>query len=192
MTKEERYGLYADQKKLLDTFLEHHTISKEQYKKSFGDLTLKMGMNTPEDVFIQKTEDISACLSIRYKVFVEEQKVPIELEKDELDSEGSGCDHFLILKYDIPVGTFRCYPESPERIHFQRFCILEEFRGLGLGRLALEFAERFYKKSGYKTITLNAQCSAIGFYEKCGFKVTSGIFDDAGIPHRAMIKTIEE
>lgn len=43
---------YLKQKELLDTFLEHHAISEEQYKKSFLDLTLKMGMdkyiNLPE------------------------------------------------------------------------------------------------------------------------------------------------
>jgi hypothetical protein len=29
---------------MLKTFLEHHAISKEQYDKSLGDLTVKMGM----------------------------------------------------------------------------------------------------------------------------------------------------
>ncbi len=35
---------FFQQKQLLDTFLSHHTISKEQYDKSLGDLTVKMGM----------------------------------------------------------------------------------------------------------------------------------------------------
>ena len=36
--------LYLKQKKLLETFLEHGAISREQYDKSLGDLTEKMGM----------------------------------------------------------------------------------------------------------------------------------------------------
>lgn len=36
--------LYLKQKHLLDTFLEHGAISQEQYNKSLGDLTEKMGM----------------------------------------------------------------------------------------------------------------------------------------------------
>lgn len=36
--------LLIKQKKLLDTFLEHHTITKTQYDKSLGDLILKMGV----------------------------------------------------------------------------------------------------------------------------------------------------
>ena len=36
--------LYLRQKELLDTFLEHGAISRAQYEKSLGDLTVKMGM----------------------------------------------------------------------------------------------------------------------------------------------------
>ncbi len=41
---EKNRQLYFQQKKMLKTFLEHHAISKEQYDKSLGDLTVKMGM----------------------------------------------------------------------------------------------------------------------------------------------------
>ena len=34
--------LYLRQKQLLDTFLEHGAISRAQYNKSLGDLTVKM------------------------------------------------------------------------------------------------------------------------------------------------------
>ncbi len=36
--------LYMQQKELLDTFLAHGAITRAQYDKSFGDLTVKMGM----------------------------------------------------------------------------------------------------------------------------------------------------
>ena len=45
MTAEEKKrSLYLRQKELLDTFLEHGAISRAQYEKSLGDLTVKMGM----------------------------------------------------------------------------------------------------------------------------------------------------
>lgn len=45
MTAEEKKrNLYLRQKDLLDTFLEHGTISHAQYDKSLGDLTEKMGV----------------------------------------------------------------------------------------------------------------------------------------------------
>ena len=45
MTAEEKKrSLYLRQKELLDTFLKHGAISRAQYEKSLGDLTVKMGM----------------------------------------------------------------------------------------------------------------------------------------------------
>lgn len=41
--EEKKRKLYEKQKALLDTFLEHHAISRQQYNKSLGDLTEKMG-----------------------------------------------------------------------------------------------------------------------------------------------------
>ena len=41
MTAEEKWcDLYLRQKELLDTFLEHGAISRAQYDKSLGDLTV--------------------------------------------------------------------------------------------------------------------------------------------------------
>jgi len=42
--EQKRIELYREQKRTLDTFLEHHAISQAQYDKSLGDLTAKMGI----------------------------------------------------------------------------------------------------------------------------------------------------
>lgn len=42
--EEKKKALFLKQKELLDTFLETHAITREQYDKSFGDLKEKMGM----------------------------------------------------------------------------------------------------------------------------------------------------
>lgn len=41
--EEKKHQLYLKQKALLKTFLEHQTITQQQYDKSLGDLTEKMG-----------------------------------------------------------------------------------------------------------------------------------------------------
>ena len=47
---EKNRQLYYQQKNLLKTFLEHRAITREQYEKSLGDLTVKMGMeNEPAE-----------------------------------------------------------------------------------------------------------------------------------------------
>lgn len=41
---EKKRKLYLKQKNLLDEFLKHGAITERQYRKSLGDLTVKMGM----------------------------------------------------------------------------------------------------------------------------------------------------
>lgn len=134
---------------------------------------------------------IDECIGIRTRVFVAEQGVPPELEVDAMDEAGSPCRHFLIVGEDgLPFGAFRGYFEDPETVHLQRFCILKEYRGRGFGRDAFLAAARIFSGLGAKKLVFGAQCSAIGFYEKCGCRVTSGVFQDAGIDHRMMCYSI--
>ena len=42
--EEQKKELFLRQKQLLDTFLEHGAISREQYDKSLGDLIVKIGV----------------------------------------------------------------------------------------------------------------------------------------------------
>ena len=50
---EKKIDLYLRQKKTLDMFLEKNAISRAQYDKSLGDLTVKMNM---QEMFKQITE----------------------------------------------------------------------------------------------------------------------------------------
>ena len=44
VSNQKTIDLYLRQKKMLEQFLERNAISKEQFEKSLGDLTEKMGM----------------------------------------------------------------------------------------------------------------------------------------------------
>lgn len=140
---------------------------------------------------IPADERMDDCIAIRREVFVREQGVPEELEIDEKDEAGSGCGHFLMLDENgRAVGTFRAFFETEEHVHLQRFCILKPMRGYGYGRAALRFVEEHYARLGAKKIVLGAQCTAVPFYEKCGYTAVSDVFLDAGMPHREMEKVI--
>jgi len=44
--EQKKMQLYLEQKKTLEAFLERGAISKAQFDKSLGDLTVKMGMTS--------------------------------------------------------------------------------------------------------------------------------------------------
>ena len=48
-SRDRRVQLYLEQKRTLDTFLAKGAITKAQYEKSLGDLTIKMGMRDYRD-----------------------------------------------------------------------------------------------------------------------------------------------
>ena len=132
----------------------------------------------------------AGCLKIRYAVFVDEQGVPFELEKDGYDDDGAPCEHYLITESGKCVGTFRVILDEGSAAHIGRFCVLPEYRKKGYGAAALAFAQKEYAARGYEKLVLGAQCHAVPFYEKCGFNVVSDVYDDAGIPHRDMEKKL--
>lgn len=117
---------------------------------------------------------------IRELVFVREQGVPLELE---LDDEDAQCDHALAIAADgAAVGTGRLLPDG----HVGRMAVLRQWRGQGVGALLLLALVEQARQRGHRSVRLNAQSYATGFYRRYGFEVTGPEFMDAGIPHVAM------
>lgn len=135
---------------------------------------------------------LSECLKVRNAVFTQERKVPVEIEVDEQDVPDGDCEHFLITQDGEPVGACRCmHTESGVRL--QRFCILKECRGQGVGKAALVKLEEYYSRrgqSGFK-MELDSKFEACGFYEACGYHKESEVFMEAGVPHVKMGKEIK-
>ncbi|MFJ7932908.1 GNAT family N-acetyltransferase [Sporosarcina sp. NPDC096371] len=127
------------------------------------------------------------AFSVRRKVFVEEQGVPLNLELDDFDKTAV---HFVVYSVNTPIGAGRIRETATGIGKVERVCILEECRGQHLGNLIMGALEEHAKDTGMNKIILNAQTYAIPFYEKLGYITTSPEFMDADIPHRAMEKRI--
>lgn len=117
---------------------------------------------------------------VRYEVFVVEQKVPIELEWDDMDAQ---CVHALVSdESGTPLATGRLLPDG----HIGRMAVLEKARGAGLGGRMLEALIAAARERGDSVVMLNAQTHAEPFYARFGFERDGEEFMEAGIPHIAM------
>lgn len=117
---------------------------------------------------------------IRYAVFVDEQKVPAEIELDDWDVLSL---HALALDAQGRVlGTGRLLPDG----HIGRMAVLQSARGQGVGTALLRALLQAARARGDREVVLSAQTHAMSFYEKEGFIAEGDEYDDAGIPHRQM------
>ncbi|MCK6374852.1 MAG: GNAT family N-acetyltransferase [Zoogloea sp.] len=137
-------------------------------------------MSTALTVRLGSWNELSAQASpIRFTVFVDEQKVPVELELDEFDP--LSC-HALALAGDEAIGTGRLLPDG----HIGRMAVLAGWRGRGVGALLLQALIDEAQRRGMTRVVLNAQTHALGFYARFGFVPEGEEYEEAGLPHRTM------
>ena len=116
---------------------------------------------------------------IRFTVFVEEQRVPLEIELDEYDAVSI---HALVFDDDRPVATGRLLPDG----HIGRMAVLREWRGRGLGGLMLTRLIERAQERGDREVILSAQVHAAPFYAAHGFVPHGAEYMEAGIRHQEM------
>jgi len=121
---------------------------------------------------------------VRRAVFIDEQGVPEAMEWDEYDAVSA---HWLAIAADgSPIGCARLLPDG----HIGRMAVLPVWRGRGVGRGLLAAILRAAQARGRRVLRLSAQTHAAGFYARAGFAVMGPEYDEAGIPHVAMQKTL--
>lgn len=121
------------------------------------------------------------ALPIRTKVFVDEQKVPSELEYDGADEQAR---HYILYLDEKPIGTAR-WRETNEGIKLERFAVLKQYRNKNYGSGLLKAVLQDIIPLN-KPIYLHAQLKAVPYYERQGFVKVGEKFVEAGIEHYLM------
>ncbi len=130
------------------------------------------------------SRDQSALRSIRRDVFVVEQNVPEVLEWDGIDG---ACRHAIVEDATgRPIGCGRLLPDG----HIGRMAVLREWRGRGVGSALLVALTELARELHFPKVVLNAQTQAMPFYARYGFVPVGAPFEEAGIPHHAMERSL--
>ncbi|MGB5853075.1 MAG: GNAT family N-acetyltransferase, partial [Rhodanobacter sp.] len=127
-----------------------------------------------------REEQRAALLDLRATVFIREQGVSEQRERDGLDVD---CWHVL-ARDDAghPIGCGRLTPQHK----IGRMAVLPDWRGQGVGAAMLRELLGLARAQGWPEVALDAQVGAIGFYARAGFVAHGDEFEDAGLAHRAM------
>lgn len=124
-----------------------------------------------------------AIVALRLEVYVEEQKVPIELE---LDDDDRTAVHLAALDAGEVVGTARLVFKG-DTVKFGRLAVKAGRRGQGIAREIMAMTIEHARGKGAATMHLDSQTLATGLYEKFGFFAEGDLFMDAGIEHIRMV-----
>ena len=143
-------------------------------------------MSKQTSVLIGQGNDyFERAFEIRWRVFVEEQGVPADVERDEQDAVAI---HALAELDGSVVATGRLTFDDGARIG--RVAVLPEYRRRGIASLVVSALEREAAARGYREVSLHAQTYVQALYGKNGYVVSGPLFVEAGIDHVPMRKAI--
>lgn len=142
---------------------------------SFQEITLD------DDLYIASV----ACRNAGLREPMGRRLTPEELAKD-VDLR-----HFVVMDGEgAVVGTVLLQVISEDVARARQVSVREAARGQGVGRFMFACFEELCRNAGFGEVILHAREQAVPFYEKIGYAIEGGYFDEIGLPHILMRKHI--
>lgn len=79
---------------------------------------------------------------------------------------------------------------NADTCQLRQMAVHQSMQRNGVGGALMNFAENMARDKGYKFMMMHARASAVGFYEKLGYKVDSDEFEEVTLPHFEMKKVL--
>jgi predicted GNAT family N-acyltransferase len=130
--------------------------------------------------------EVEEALALRERVFVGEQGVTPEADRDGLDGQAL---QFVAVEGGRVLGTCRVLIRDGVA-RLGRMAVEPDARGRGIGALLLEEAERGAADAGALTVRLHAQAAAVTLYARGGYAEVGDWFVEEGIDHVTMERAL--
>jgi putative N-acetyltransferase (TIGR04045 family) len=132
-------------------------------------------------------DELAAHHAIRRRVFVDEQRVFANSDRDAND-EHPLTVHAIGFVDAVIGGTVRFFPldETVRLWQGDRLAVLPEHRAHGLGAPLVRYAVRSAGERGGEIMVAHIQLSNVTFFERLGWRRDGDVEDYAGLPHLPM------
>ena len=141
------------------------------------------------DVRVGRWDELAQpARALREQVFVAEQKIPAELEWDAADADAIHAVAFN--RFGLPLATGRLLLQEGAPARIGRMATNRFMRSSGVGRQVLDALIDAARSRGVREVVLHAQTSAQNFYLRAGFAPHGAVFEEAGIAHIEMRRTL--
>ena len=129
-----------------------------------------------------------AAQALRHEVFAAEQGIAAELMSDAADLTAV---HALAYnRFGVPLATGRLLKAGPGVAKIGRMATAASVRGAGLGGGVLQALLGAARLRGDREVLLHAQSTAVDFYRRAGFAPHGAVFEEAGVQHQEMRRTL--
>lgn len=98
--------------------------------------------------------------------------------------------HLAVLRGEDVVGVLIMTDVGGGQVKMRQVAVDDSVQGQGVGRLLVEFSEKWARERGFEEIVLNARETAAPFYTRLAYETVSDTFTEVGIPHRKMRKIL--
>jgi len=88
------------------------------------------------------------------------------------------------------LGCCMLVKEEEKHCRLRQMAVLNNLQGKGIGRALMIFAENIARDRGYRKLSMHARKTALGFYERLGYKTNGDEFAELAIPHYIMEKNL--
>lgn len=118
------------------------------------------------------------------------QPLGLSFTEEELENEKG---EILIAAFDedLILGCCVLTKIDDVTIRLRQMAVLDTVQGKGIGASIMGFAENIARDKGFRYMIMHARNTAIGFYEKFGYKPKGVEFIEVNLPHHVMEKDLE-
>lgn len=133
------------------------------------------------------SKEYEQMVRLRYEVL--RKPLGLEFSNEELEQEK---DDLLIGSFDEDqmLGCCLLTKISDHCVRLRQMAVHKSQQGKGIGEALISFTEKIAKDKGFRILMMHARDTAIGFYEKYGYRVRGDQFIEVNISHHVMEKPL--
>lgn len=126
-------------------------------------------------------------VNLRYEIM--RKPLGLSFSEEELKKEK---EYILIGAFDEEeiIGCCMITKVDHQCGQLRQMAVQKNKQGIGVGESMMAFAENIARDRGYKILMMHARDTAIGFYEKYGYKIKGNGFIELNIKHHIMEKKL--
>ncbi len=133
------------------------------------------------------SKEYQQMVQLRFEVM--RKPLGLSFSDEELKAEK---DDILIGSFDDDeiIGCCILTKVNNQCTRLRQMAVQKNMQGMGIGESIMAFAETIARDKGFKILMMHARDTAIGFYEKHGFKIKGDVFTELNIKHHIMEKKL--